>query len=106
MAERRSHPRVRINGEFEAIDAFVAEYAINLSESGVFIRSKDPPAVGTLVNLKFTVIGDELYIIEAMGEVVRRQTDTDGNVGMAVRFVELSAESAARIREVVDRVYG
>ena len=57
------------------MEAFINEYVADISSTGVFIRSKDPLPVGTRVNLKFTLILDELHVVEAAGEVVRSLGD-------------------------------
>lgn len=62
---QRKDERVTINKEFESYDAFINEYVTNISRSGVFIRTKTPLAVGTRVNLRFTVIMDDIETIEA-----------------------------------------
>ena len=89
-SNHREHERITINKEFESFDAFIHEYVTNISRTGVFIRSKEPPAVGTRVDLKFTVIMDDVETIEGIGEVVRVETDPPG---MGVVFVELSQYS-------------
>jgi Tfp pilus assembly protein PilZ len=92
MAEelRRREERVTINKEFESFDAFVHEYVTNISRSGAFVRSTHPLAVGTEVNLKFTVIMDEVEHIEGIGKVVRVETEPPG---MGVVFTSLSEYS-------------
>ena len=85
---KRSDERVTINKEFESFDAFIQEYVTNISRTGVFIRAQEPLAVGTKVNLRFTVIMDDIETIEGMGEVVRVGKD-----GMGVVFRELSGYS-------------
>ena len=85
--QRRGEERVTINKEFESFDAFIHEYVTNLSRSGAFVRSPKPLAVGTEVNLKFTVITDEIESIEGTGRVVRVEEDPPG---MGVVFTELS----------------
>ncbi|HEY6876490.1 MAG TPA: PilZ domain-containing protein [Polyangiales bacterium] len=87
---RRREERVTINKEFESFDAFVHEYVTNISRSGAFVRSQHPLAVGTEVNLKFTVIMDEVEHIEGIGKVVRVETDPPG---MGVVFTSLSEYS-------------
>lgn len=92
--------RVSINHEFASLDAFLAEYVTNISASGVFIRSKAPLPIGTRVNLKFTVIIDELEIIEGIGEVMRVQ---DNPSGMGVVFVELTKHSQDLVSKLMTR---
>jgi hypothetical protein len=87
---QRRDDRVTINKEFESFDAFVHEYVTNISRTGAFVKSTSPLAVGTKVNLRFTVILDDVETIEGIGEVVRVQDDPPG---MGVVFVELSQYS-------------
>lgn len=91
--------RVQINREFAAVDAHINEYVTNVSRTGVFIRSRDPLPVGTRVNLKFSVILDEIEIIEGLGEVVRISANPPG---MGVIFLSLSTAS----QELIDRLCG
>lgn len=88
--QNRKSDRVTINKEFESFDAFVHEYVTNLSKSGAFVKSKTPLPVGTRVDLRFTVIMEDVETIEGVGEVVRVQKDPPG---MGVVFVELSSHS-------------
>jgi len=95
---KRGDARVTINKEFESFDAFIQEYVTNISRTGVFIKSQKPLAVGTLVNLRFTVIMDDIETIEGVGEVVRVETDP---AGMGVVFRELSAYSKDLIEKLL-----
>ena len=96
----RTESRVTINKEFENFDAFIHEYVTNISRSGVFIRSKKPLEIGTRVNLKFTVITNDIEAIQGVGEVVRVEEDPPG---MGVVFVELSHYSKALIERLLTR---
>ena len=100
--EHRQHSRQQINQEFETIDEFIAEYVTNISQGGVFIRSKNPLPVGTKVTLKFSVILDDFETVEGEGEVVRVENE-QGNTGMGVAFTRLTAESKALIDDIVAR---
>lgn len=95
--DNRTQSRITINKEFESFDAFIQEYVTNISRSGVFVKSKKPLEVGTAVNLKFTVIMDDVETIEGVGKVVRVQTDPPG---MGVVFTELSQYS----RHLIERL--
>jgi uncharacterized protein (TIGR02266 family) len=96
----RTESRVTINKEFENFDAFIHEYVTNISRSGVFIRSKRPLEIGTRVNLKFTVITNDIEAIQGVGEVVRVEEDPPG---MGVAFVELSHYSKELIERLLKR---
>ena len=95
---RRVEERVTINQEFESFDAFIEEYVTNISRSGAFIKCKVPLPVGTKVNLRFTVIADDIEIVAGIGEVVRVQNDPPG---MGVVFANLTPESARLIENLL-----
>jgi hypothetical protein len=96
--DQRRDERVTINKEFESFDAFIHEYVTNISRSGVFVKSKEPLDVGTKVNLKFTVIMDDIETIEGIGKVVRVERDPPG---MGVVFTELSQYSKHLIERLL-----
>jgi hypothetical protein len=95
---KRSDERVTINKEFESFDAFIQEYVTNISRTGVFIKSVKPLPIGTQVNLKFTVIMEDIETIEGVGEVVRVEQDPSG---MGVVFRELSGYSKDLIEKLL-----
>ena len=95
---KRADERVTINKEFESFDAFIQEYVTNISRTGVFIKSANVLPVGTQVNLRFTVIMDDIETIEGIGEVVRVHGDP---AGMGVVFRELSAYSQGLIEKLL-----
>jgi uncharacterized protein (TIGR02266 family) len=97
---RRDEERVTINKEFESFDAFINEYVTNISRTGVFVRSKSPLPIGTQVNLRFTVIMDDIESIEGEGEVVRVEQDPPG---MGVVFTRLTAYSQQLIEHMLTR---
>src|SRR5215471_12263044 len=102
MAEdKRLGERVTINKEFESFDAFIQEYVTNISRTGVFIKSQQPMPIGTRVNLRFTVIMDDIESIEGVGEVVRVERDPAGTMRMGVVFRELSAYSQDLIEKLL-----
>jgi uncharacterized protein (TIGR02266 family) len=93
---------VEVNREFTMIEDYIAEYVSNISQGGVFIRSKNPLPVGTSVTLRFSVIVDDVEIVEGEGEVVRVER-SDEETGMGVAFTRLSADSKRLIDEIVRR---
>src|SRR5258708_7857582 len=95
---KRGGERVTINKEFESFDAFIHEYVTNISRTGVFIKSQQPLPIGTRVNLRFTVIMDDIETIEGVGEVVRVEKDPPG---MGVVFRELSGYSKDLIEKLL-----
>ncbi len=89
-AERRQAPRLTINKQFSSFDDFVREYVTNVSGSGAFVRTDSPLPIGTEVNLKFSVVLDDVETIEGVGVVVRVETQP---AGMGVAFKELRGYS-------------
>jgi uncharacterized protein (TIGR02266 family) len=96
--DKRTDGRVTINKEFESFDAFIQEYVTNISRTGVFIKTQTPLAIGTRVNLRFTVIMDDIETVEGIGEVVRVEKDPPG---MGVVFRELNAYSQGLIEKLL-----
>jgi PilZ domain-containing protein len=90
--------RVRINEEFAPVEAFINEYVSDVSSTGVFIKSKDPLPIGTRVNLKFSLILEELHVVEALGEVVRQ---SQRPLGMGVAFRAVGPDAQKLIGRVV-----
>jgi hypothetical protein len=90
--------RVRVNEEFAPVAAFINEWVSDVSLSGAFIRSKDPLPVGTRVKLKFSLIMDELHVIEGAAEVVRTSAQPRG---MAVEFRGLRGDGEYLISRAV-----
>jgi alpha-L-fucosidase len=87
-----------INKEFDSFDQFVREYVTNISRSGVFIKTATPLAVGSLVDLKFTVVMDGIETIEGEGEVVRVEASPSG---MGVVFRKLGKYSQRLVERLL-----
>lgn len=106
MAEgkRRGADRVRVNREFDTIEEFISEYVSDISQSGVFIRSDDPLPAGTKVDLRFTVIDEDMETIEGIGEVTRVvPPGTSQAPGMGVVFLELTTTSQRLVQRLLTR---
>jgi hypothetical protein len=99
-AKQRRESRLTINKEFGSFEAFIEEYVTNISRSGAFVKTADPPPVGTEINLKFTVIMDDIETIEGLGKVVRVQQDPPG---MGVVFTQISHHSQFLLERLLTR---
>jgi uncharacterized protein (TIGR02266 family) len=98
MTGERKHERLTINKEFDSFDQFIQEYVTNISRSGAFIKTDTPLPVGTEVNLRFTVIMNDIETIEGLGQVVRVEANPPG---MGVVFLELSSYSKQLIEKLL-----
>jgi molecular chaperone DnaK len=89
---------------YSSVDEFVDKFATNVSRGGVFIRTRDPKPVGTMLNLELRLAGGEA-VVRARG-VVRWVADEDHSshpptaAGMGVQFLALDEAS----KQVVDRI--
>lgn len=92
--------RVLVNREFASIEELITEYVANISRSGVFIRAREVLPVGTKVNLRFSVILDDVETIEGTGEVVRTSRRP---AGMGIVFTELTAVSQQIITRLLSQ---
>lgn len=107
--ERRRHQRVKLNllvqFRLQSYDQFLADYASDVSLSGMFLRTKEPKPEGTLLYFQFTT-KDDGSLIEGLGRVVRvveRDDGEDAPAGMGIEFVNVEEPSMACIRDIVER---
>jgi Tfp pilus assembly protein PilZ len=98
MSGSRKNERVTINKEFDSFDQFIKEYVTNISRSGAFIKTAEPLPIGSEVDLRFTVIMDDIETIEGVDTVVRVDSDPPG---MGVVFKELSSYSRGLIEKLL-----
>lgn len=98
MSERVPRPpRMPVEHEYGSLEEHVGQMVTNVSRTGAFIRTKKPLPIGSTVDLNFTIVDDDLYTIEGVGEVVRTSADP---LGMGVQFVSLTADS----KKVLERL--
>src|SRR6187402_951639 len=95
---KRKDTRLTINKEFDSFDQFIQEYVTNVSASGAFIKTSTPLPIGSEVTLRFTVVMDDVEVIEGIGEVVRVESDPPG---MGVVFKKLSSYSEKLIQKLL-----
>jgi len=89
---------------YGTVEEFIEKFASNISRGGVFIRTRDPKAVGTILAFELRLAGGEA-VVKGQG-VVRWVQPENPNAhpptapGMGVQFTTLDASS----RELVDRM--
>lgn len=104
-AEKRRHPRTPLNVlvqfRFDSFEDFLAEYSLNISPGGIFIRTDTPREQGAVIYLQFT-LRDGNRLIEGMGRVVRVNPPGDPSrpAGMGIEFTNLDEDSLALIADV------
>ncbi len=103
--DKRRDKRITINHEFSSVDNFINEYVVNISKRGVFIKTDNPLPVGTEVNLRFSVIVDDIETIEGKGRVVWiKKPKNKGDIGgMGVVFTHLTGYSKKLIEKILTK---
>lgn len=96
---------LKIKFKSNSLEQFIERYSVDVSRGGIFIRTKEPLAVGTPLRFEFQ-LQDASPLISGDGTVVwNRAFDPNRqNVapGMGVRFDKLTPESQA----VLERILG
>jgi type IV pilus assembly protein PilZ len=105
-SDRRRHPRaglqLLIQYRFDTFEAFLAEYSVDISVGGMFIKTDKPREEGSFIYLQFA-LKDGSRLIEGLGKVVRVNPPGDPNrpPGMGIEFVNFDPDSMALIEEIV-----
>jgi uncharacterized protein (TIGR02266 family) len=101
---KRSPVTLRIKFKSANLEQFIERYAVDVSQGGIFIRTKEPLPVGTTMRFEFQ-LRDESPLITGEGTVVwiREQNTSQGTVapGMGVRFDRLTEPSQAVLDEIL-----
>jgi uncharacterized protein (TIGR02266 family) len=88
-----------IQYRFDTFEDFLVEYAANISEGGMFIRSDDARPEGSLVYFQFA-LKDGTKLIEGLGKTVHAEAGAEKGIG--IEFVSLEEESRQMIKTIVD----
>lgn len=100
---KRAPVTLKIKFKSATIDQFIERYAVDVSPGGIFIRTKEPLSVGTLMRFEFQ-LRDATPLITGDGTVVwTRENDPsrpNAAPGMGVRFDRLGDGSQA----ILDRI--
>jgi uncharacterized protein (TIGR02266 family) len=80
-------------------------YASNISESGIFVQTTDPPEIGTQISLQFHLENND-QTIEAIAEVIWikqfEPINIDGILpGLGARFTSIDAVGRNHLREYI-----
>ena len=107
VADKQSSLRVPVRLRVEFTDrGSLRQYLMtNISRGGVFIATENPLPIGTSLELRIRV-GDPDQLIAVRGEVASVNTGADMKSeehGMGVRFVSLSDEDEAVVKELYGR---
>ena len=102
-SERRRHDRVplKIPVDYTSVDAFFTEFSANINEGGMFVEMEEPPGLGTLVQLQFSLPGNG-EPVQVEGRVA---WTSDGKAesppGVGIEFHNLAPDVTEQINAVV-----
>src|SRR5438132_635447 len=91
---------MRIKLKYPDVETFIQKYSVNISRGGIFIATRTPKPVGTMVRFEFQ-IATAMPVIRGEGQVIWVK-DFDPEQpkrvhGMGVRFTRLDSESRALV---------
>lgn len=91
---------MRIKLKYPDVETFIERYSVNISRGGVFIATRTPKPVGTVLRFEFQ-LASALTLIRGEGQVVWVKAFDPDNPrrvhGMGVRFTRLDPESRAMV---------
>ncbi len=105
VENRRKHERLPlellVQFRFNSFEDFLAEYSLDISPGGMFIRTERPREMGSMIYLQFQ-LRDGHKLIEGLGRVcwVNEPGSKDRIPGMGIEFVNFDEESMSLIEEI------
>jgi uncharacterized protein (TIGR02266 family) len=101
---KRTPVTLKIKFKSETLEQFIERYAVDVSQGGIFIRTKEPLAVGTQMKFEFQ-LRDASPLIAGEGTVVwTRENDPSRPAiapGMGVRFDRLGEGSQNVLEKIL-----
>ncbi|HMG56861.1 MAG TPA: TIGR02266 family protein, partial [Kofleriaceae bacterium] len=101
---KRTPVTLKIKFKSETLEQFIERYAVDVSQGGIFIRTKEPLAVGTQMRFEFQ-LRDASPLIAGEGTVVwTRENDPSRPAiapGMGVRFDRLADGSQGILERIL-----
>ena len=91
---------------YRTVDGFITDWAVNISRGGIFINTRKPLAVGSMVRL-IVSLPDTAFPFDLTGRVARVNDfdNPDNQVpGMGLEFVDVDEEKRGRIERFVERL--
>jgi len=97
-ANRRQHPRVPLVTQIYCKECMSLAFARDVSVGGMFIETRDPPSVGSRIELRFH-LDDGEPIVVAMAEVKY----SVAKLGMGVQFIDMASPDRKRIEAYISK---
>jgi uncharacterized protein (TIGR02266 family) len=91
---------------YRTVDGFITDWAVNISRGGIFINTRNPLAVGSIVRLIIS-LPDAAFPFDLTGRVIRvhpADSNSDQVPGMGLEFVDVDEDKKSRLARFVDRL--
>jgi len=103
--ERRISERIDVTWSVDCETGETVLYAsiANISDMGIFVQTKEPLEVGTMLTLRFAPPGHQPFVLRGVVQWVNvvRALSISPNPGMGVRFIELTDADRERLVEAI-----
>lgn len=105
VTNHRREPRLpaEVKVDYRSIGSFMTDYAENISQGGLFIRTSLPLPVGERVRLRLTLPdGDAPFALDGVVKWVSTLRDRDERpAGMGIEFVDFNDEVKGKLSALV-----
>ncbi len=107
--DKRAPLNLKVRFKSATVDDFLEQYGHDISVGGLFIKTKKPMAVGTLLKFEL-LLKDKTSMVHGVGRVVWHRplevATKSEPPGMGIKFVKMDAESRAFVDDIVHRREG
>lgn len=103
--EKRAPVSLKVRFKSATVDEFIEQYSVDISVGGLFIKTKSPMPIGTLLKFEFQ-LKDESRLIHGVGRVVWKRDENEAKgsdvpAGMGIKFIKMDADSRATVDRIV-----
>jgi uncharacterized protein (TIGR02266 family) len=106
VEEHRGKERlpVEVKVDYRSVGSFITDYSRNISNTGLFVRTSLPLAIGERVRLRLTLPGGAApFALDGVVKWVSSlQNKSKHPPGMGIEFVDFDEKVAADIQKLVD----
>ncbi len=91
---------------YKTVDGFITDWAVNISRGGMFINTRNPLAVGSIVRL-IVSLPDAAFPFDLTGRVIRTHAPDQGSdiiPGMGIEFVDVDEDKKDRLAKFVEKL--
>ncbi len=102
--DKRAPVSLKVRFKSATVDEFIEQYSNDISRGGIFIKSKSPMSVGTLLKFEFQ-LKDESRLIHGVGRVIWKREPNEASdvspAGMGIKFIKMDPDSRAMVEQVI-----